>query len=71
MHFPILHCFLHALSGRVHFSVGMVKKTSDTAVYVTGIGLDATFESLRDLFSSVGNIKVSIGLLVSLCILYL
>lgn len=37
---------------------GMVKKTRDDAVFVTGIGIDTTFENLRDLFSSVGNIKV-------------
>ena len=36
----------------------MVKKTRDDAVFVTGIGMDTTFENLRDLFSSVGNIKV-------------
>ena len=37
---------------------GMVKKTRDDAVFVTGIGFDTTFENLRDIFGSVGNIKV-------------
>ena len=37
----------------------MIKKTRDDAVFVTGIALDATFENIRDVFSSVGNIKVS------------
>ena len=36
----------------------MVKKTRDDAVFVTGIGFDTTFENLRDIFGSVGNIKV-------------
>ena len=37
----------------------MIKKTRDDAVFVTGIPLDTTFENIRDIFGSIGNIKVS------------
>lgn len=37
----------------------MIKKTRDDAVFVTGIPLETTFENIRDVFASVGNIKVT------------
>ena len=36
----------------------MVKKTRDDAVYVTGFNSRTTFEDIRDIFGSVGNLKV-------------
>ena len=36
----------------------MVKKTRDDAVFVTGFHSRTTFEDIRDIFGSVGNIKV-------------
>ena len=51
--------FLSLKGGGGGGSGGMIKKTRDDAVFVTGIALDATFENIRDVFSSVGNIKVS------------
>ena len=37
---------------------GMIKKTRDDAVFVTGFGSHTTFENIRDVFGSVGNLKV-------------
>ncbi len=38
---------------------GMVKKTRDDAVFVSGFHSRASFEDIRDIFGSVGNIKVN------------
>ena len=35
-----------------------MKKTRDDAVFVTGFSSHTTFEDIRDIFGSVGNIKV-------------
>jgi RNA recognition motif-containing protein len=47
----------HSGGGNSGDGGGMVKKTRDDAVFVTGIPLETTFENVRDVFGSIGDIK--------------